>query len=61
MVDLQDPPAPDAIIELCGECHILLDAHLLDAWKLMTDSEKQHACEVLGEARARNRLEGGRV
>jgi hypothetical protein len=46
-----------AIMELCGGCHFRVDAHALAVWHLMTDEERQHATNVLGEERARDRLE----
>jgi predicted Fe-S protein YdhL (DUF1289 family) len=44
-------------MELCGGCHFKQEVHALAVWHLMTDEERRHAVEVLGEERARNRLE----
>jgi hypothetical protein len=48
---------PDAIMPLCGGCHFRLDAYALSVWHLMTKEEKDYAIDVLGEERARQRLE----
>lgn len=52
--------SPDNIVPLCIECHCAFDAGLLSLIGKLTMREYRHVIRILGKARARRRLGGGR-